>query len=146
MKVISYTPVKDQAQLTFLTERHDVDSLPLDKAGLQKRKDIAVKKMEAVLSYTTQIVQCRMQKIQSYFGEETHAQCGICDVCVKKKNAKSSYKIRREISLVLQGPGDIDKLRLNLDVNDEQLLSCLRHMLDDGTLIKKDKTFFLNNK
>lgn len=146
LNIVSYVPQSAKPKVTFLRARLRENDLKIPKLAYRFRKEMMKKKLDSMLAFVSAKDICRTRFLLDYFGEKESLDCGICDVCVKKKNAQSSYKIRREISLALQEPGDIDKLRLNLDVDDEQLLSCLRHMLDDGTLIKKDKTFFLNIK
>ncbi len=148
LKVIRYTPVKDQAQLTFLTERHDAGSLPIDHKRLQERKALAISKMEAVTDYATQSVQCRMQKIQDYFGEDTSILCGICDVCIQNKKLdqeKIIADIRSEVlHLLAESPLTVDKLEETIAPRQHEVFVDVIRMLVDESKIRYDEFWVLH--
>lgn len=137
--ILNYTPVKDQAQLTFLLERFDAASLPLDHARLAERRALAVSKMEAVHQYTIQSVQCRMQKIQEYFGEETEISCGICDICIenrKQEQIKIVNEIRAEVLHLLSVESmTVDKLEERIaPPQHEQFVEIIRSLVDESKI------------
>ncbi len=83
-KIIEYNPMKDQPQLTFLTERLDADNLLLDAALYRFRKELQEKRIKASLGYVHGDA-CRMKMLLAYFGESPEEDCGLCDHCLEKK-------------------------------------------------------------
>ncbi len=150
LKIINYTPAKDQAQLIFLMERFDAASLPLDRARLEERRSLAMSKMEAVRDYTTQTTQCRMQKIQDYFGEETELSCGICDICIenrKQEQIKIVNEIRAEVlHLLSEESMTVDKLEERIAPRQHELFVEIIRSLVDESKIAYDEFWVLHLK
>ncbi|GAB4001223.1 RecQ family ATP-dependent DNA helicase [Spirosoma daeguense] len=108
--VVIYEKQKDKPQLTFLTPRFDAPSLPINVAELNRRKELALRKVNAATIYVEHATQCRTRLLQAYFGEKPGDACGICDNCLKKKkkaeNALSSIREQvREYVALANGPG-----------------------------------------
>jgi ATP-dependent DNA helicase RecQ len=108
--VVIYEKQKDKPQLTFLTPRFDAPSLPVNTQELNRRKELAMRKVQAATLYTEHPTQCRTRLLQAYFGEKPGDRCGICDNCLKKKKASetASFAVRkqvREYVALANGPG-----------------------------------------
>ncbi|GAB3640301.1 RecQ family ATP-dependent DNA helicase [Spirosoma arcticum] len=110
--VIIYEKQKDKPQLTYLTPRHDAPSLPINVAELNRRKELAMRKVQAATLYTEHPTQCRTRLLQAYFGEKPGDRCGICDNCLKKKKAAEgsmpSPEVREQVRdyvALANGPG-----------------------------------------
>ena len=113
--VVIYEKQKDKPQLTFLTPRHDAPSLPINTQELNRRKELAMRKVQAAILYTEHSTQCRTRLLQAYFGEKpgtdaSDRPCGICDNCLKKKK-KAEHDLSavreqvREYVALANGPG-----------------------------------------
>ena len=113
--VVIYEKQKDKPQLTFLTPRYDAPSLPVNTQELNRRKELAMRKVEASILYTEHPTQCRTRLLQTYFGEKpgtdaSDRSCGICDNCLKKKK-KAEHDLSavreqvREYVALANGPG-----------------------------------------
>ncbi|AKD58823.1 RecQ family ATP-dependent DNA helicase [Spirosoma radiotolerans] len=115
--VIIYEKQKDKPQLTFLTPRLDAPSLPVNVQELNRRKELAMRKVQAAILYTEHPTQCRTRLLQAYFGEKpgvdgasTDRACGICDNCIKKKKKAeaASSAVREQVRdyvALANGPG-----------------------------------------
>lgn len=113
--VVIYEKQKDKPQLTFLTPRFHAPDLPINVAELNRRKELALRKAQAAITYTEHPTQCRTRLLQAYFGEKPGADasdraCGICDNCIRKKkkseNAHSAVREQvREYVALANGPG-----------------------------------------
>ena len=108
--VVIYERQKDKPQLTFLTPRFDAPSLPINLPELNRRKELALRKVQAATIYTEHSTQCRTRLLQAYFGEKPGDACGICDNCLKKKKRTetASSVVReqvREYVALANGPG-----------------------------------------
>jgi ATP-dependent DNA helicase RecQ len=147
LKVISYQPVKEKPQLTFVVPRQDADKLPLDLVRMATRKKLVTEKMTAMISFATNPHRCRMQMIQDYFNEITYDTCGICDVCVEKRkieNVHAITELRSEIlNLLKEGSQTIEYLEERLAPRDHELfVDVIREMVDDA-ILEYDKAWRL---
>ncbi|GAB3944563.1 RecQ family ATP-dependent DNA helicase [Spirosoma harenae] len=108
--VVIYEKQKDKPQLTFLTPRFDANSLPINTQELNRRKELALRKVNAATLYTEHVTQCRTRLLQAYFGEKPGERCGICDNCLKKKKAAETALVAmrkqvRDYVALANGPG-----------------------------------------
>lgn len=87
--LIQYVPQNDAPQIIFRKNRVAVEELTLNLAGYKKRKEVFIKRVEKILSYT-QTGQCRSQFINQYFGDDKAMACGICDNCLKVRKTELS--------------------------------------------------------
>lgn len=147
LKVMSYRPVKDQPQVTFLLPRQDADRLPVDRQRLEQRRALALAKVKAMQSFVTTSTVCRMMFIQDYFGEEDAVDCGKCDVCVarrKKDNVRQMEGLRAEILHVLsERTMSVEELEDHIAPDDHELfIDVVRELVDEGEL-EYDKTWQL---
>jgi ATP-dependent DNA helicase RecQ len=85
----TYLPQKTKPQLSFLTARHNAETLPIDEPKRKRLFELDIFRLKALYSYATDNDTCRMQMLQAYFGEITEQNCNICDTCVKHKNNKT---------------------------------------------------------
>ena len=139
MEVLDYEPRKDRPQLTFLTERYDAATLPLNFKRITLRRELTLHKATQMVAYAHQTRICRTQFIQSYFGEFSDESCGVCDRCVEEKKA----------ILPLDGETKFKELVLQTLATDEVFseeelfdavnkpaslghLKCLRQLVEEG--------------
>src|SRR5690606_24568622 len=92
LKVLLYSPMRDKPQVTYILPRQDAENLPVDRRRLEARRSLVLDKMKSMISFVETDFRCRMQMIQEYFGEETDATCGICDVCIEKRKRTTSSR------------------------------------------------------
>ncbi|HEX6227047.1 MAG TPA: ATP-dependent DNA helicase RecQ [Chryseolinea sp.] len=147
IRVLTYQPVKEKPQITFVMPRQDAQRLPLNIPRMAARKKLIVEKMNAMIHYATGQYRCRMQVIQEYFNEATFDTCGICDVCIekrKKENVQAFDELQLEVlNMLKQGPQTIEALEERIAPRDHELfVDVIREMVDDGQLLY-DKTWRL---
>lgn len=140
LRVLHYSPARDKPQVTFVLPRQDADYLPVDRQRLEERRALILGKMKAMAGFAESSIRCRMQMIQEYFGEETEATCGICDVCVekrKKDNASAFSDIRMEvISIMKAGSLSVEDLERRIAPRDRELfVDVVRELVDEGVLV-----------
>ncbi len=139
LNVVVYKPAKDKPQIMFVLPRQDATKLPLNIKRLEERKDLAISKMKAMADFVTATHRCRMQLIQEYFGEETHHECGKCDVCIgkrKKENFAETKSLRTEIITLLKTKHyTIEELEKRISPADTELfVDIIRDMVDEGEI------------
>jgi len=135
LQLIHYQPASDSPTLTWLLPRQDADRMPLRVEHLKERARVFEKKTEAMITYATQTVRCRMQVIQNYFGEDTFNTCGICDLCLKRKKRDHQAHLvdyRNQVLFVLKArPLSLDDLEAAVDARDRDVfIETIREMLD----------------
>lgn len=139
LQVVVYEPTTDHPQITFILPRQDADHLPVDKARMDKRRELHFSKMESMIRYVQQTVQCRMQVMQEYFGEVTYGTCGKCDVCLAKKKTDSDHLLKdykeQVIHLLKRKPMTVEELEVTVEPKDTELfIEVIRELVDDAQI------------
>jgi ATP-dependent DNA helicase RecQ len=140
LKAVSYLPVKDKPQLTFILPRQDAAKLPVDRHRLEERKKLIVGKAEAVIQFALNTYRCRMQFVQEYFNESTDRECGICDICIEKRktsNVKDYDSLKKEVLNVIKLKGySVEELEQHIAPKDKELfVDVVRDLVDEGMLV-----------
>ena len=81
LKIIKYIPRRKTPAITYLEERLDDKNLYISPDNYRFRKEMFVRRISAVLQYTSDKETCRSQLLLRYFGQPHADECGICDVC-----------------------------------------------------------------
>ena len=139
MEVLDYEPRKDRPQLTFLMERYDAATLPLNFKRITLRRELTLHKATQLVAYAHQFRICRTQFIQAYFGELSDENCGVCDHCVEQKKASLPLDLVNKFKELL-----LQTLALGEAFSEEELfdavnkpaslghLKCLRQLVEEG--------------
>lgn len=123
-EVIEYTPFSPYPKIHLLKERRPDEHLQLSYASLQQRKEIAEKKLKAVVSYLGS-ENCRVMDILNYFGQNG-ASCGSCDRCTYQSIPKN--EIESFIINALQMPLSYLELLERVPLPKDQLKRILRDL------------------
>lgn len=138
LNILHYDQQKDKPQFSFVTQRYDVASLPIDVKRLGERKKIVDKKMKEVNDYSTNVEQCRTQQLLFYFGELYEQRCGVCDNCVEDKkrfNDNDNFRqLRSRIISTIEGESiEVNEIVIKVNHTDKkEVISVLRKMIDFG--------------
>lgn len=90
LELISYLEQSNEPQLTYLTERLAPENIRISAKHYHERKEVAVKKMESVIYYSSVKHKCRSEVLLKYFGEKDVYRCGVCDVCLERNKLELS--------------------------------------------------------
>jgi ATP-dependent DNA helicase RecQ len=147
LQLLAYEQASDKPQITFLTPIQDVDRLALNQVRLNERRELALRKTEAMIEFSEQNHRCRMQTILDYFDEQTFETCGKCDVCIdrKKKDHGASFRdIEEQVTYLLaQKPMTVEELEAAVAPEDHHIfIEAVRDMVDTG-LIRYDDYWVL---
>ena len=138
--VLDYQPQKDNPQLTFLQTRIDAEKIDFKKALLKKRKETSTNKLQAMIGYVNNTIECRSKKLVSYFDEYNNPDCGICDICLlRKKIEMSSSEFEQLICLIEKytstQPILLEQLVKKLHpTTEEKIIETIRYLLDNDNL------------
>ncbi|GAA0535431.1 RecQ family ATP-dependent DNA helicase [Chitinophaga japonensis] len=144
--IIRYRPRKDEPQLCFLQERLQAQHLRINMEQVNERKRAYEERLEAMIRYIRNTDTCRTQSLVAYFGEQTAAACGICDICAKNRtaplNGPEFERIAGMVAQQLQQPMSLPALLQQLPgVREDRLLDVLQFLVSEEKVIRdKDGT------
>jgi len=100
MEIITYFPVTDKPQLSFLSELVKPEHISISPEIYRHRKDDARTRFNALVEYVSSNNKCRSQALIDYFGQKS-PKCGICDVCIEEnKSVLSELEFNRIVEIV----------------------------------------------
>lgn len=102
MGIVNYTPQKDKPQLQFTQGRPSVENLFINPQNRLNRKGEYEKRIQSMLNYIKESMQCRSKTVGIYFGDTESDECGICDVCLWKKGNEISTEEFERIQQLLK--------------------------------------------
>lgn len=135
--IIDYRPQKDSPQIIFLEERLDADNLAVDQQLYNFRKNRQLERIKKAIAYAETEV-CRSRQLLAYFGEVHSPDCGICDVCLNKKNRGLSkedyerYKKKIEVLLKRERLTSQEVIDSFPAKRQEQVLASLAYLAEEG--------------
>ncbi len=134
--VLVYIPRTKTPQISFLVNRVEESYLYFSDAIYKTRKDVAKKRLEAVLRFVETTDQCRSQLLLAYFGEKKSVPCGTCDVCLKWHNEQLRKKEHDAIvSEIQKHKGETHKQiiqEVSKQFAENKVIEVLREMIDLG--------------
>lgn len=86
MELGQYQSQRTGPQVTFLKPRLEPKNLDLDIALIQRLKENERHRLATMEKYLLLEKECRSSFLAAYFGEAAPVDCGICDICLKRKN------------------------------------------------------------
>ncbi|MCL4856650.1 MAG: RecQ family zinc-binding domain-containing protein, partial [Flavobacteriales bacterium] len=115
------------------------------KQHYTERKEVAVKKMEAVIYYAFSKHKCRSQILLSYFGENDSFRCGVCDVCLERNKLDLSDIEFSNISDQIKKILTQEHLPITLLVNkisgsrEDKIIKVIQWLTENEKLVFNDK-------
>lgn len=147
LKIVSYIPIKTTPQLVYVTERLNEKYINLSQENYKILKDAADSRLQSLLDFLSNTLQCRSQQLLAYFGEKRSNRCGICNVCLSKNKAELNdlmfesikERIKEQVS---QRPFHLYEIVAGTnDFEEEDVISVIQWLLDNNRLIRnKDET------
>ncbi len=89
-KILHYIPRNDNPYVLFVTSREESRYLCIPRSIYEDRRERMATRIEAMRSFTFDTASCRVQRMLSYFGQESQP-CGKCDYC--REQLKCNNKI-----------------------------------------------------
>ena len=143
LEVIDYKERSNKPRITFLIPRLDPKALHFTQEQYNGRKNRANQKMEAIIHYVKAVKGCRNQILLSYFGEQSTARCGHCDLCLQETAITLSSEFdqarRQVIQIVQKDAVSLQQLKKMVVKDNEAVLINVVQWLLDNKEIKIDK-------
>lgn len=148
--IVDYEPRRDKPQLSFLTPRFDAAQLPLNVFEIERRRERDRQKARAVIQYASNKNRCRTLLLLEYFNEMDGTECGVCDVCLKKKKNETNGAINEELGNAmlhyLKDHGSVTPRALSLvfeNVPENLFLQTLKYLIE-AEVVQYDNVGKLN--
>lgn len=151
-EIISYLPQSELPQLTLLSERIDAKEIYISPEVLQKRKQKAKERMEAMLHYAETKTRCRSQVLLSYFGETDSYRCGICDFCLERNKLELSNLEFETVSQQIKKALSVNPLPLDALINsvknsrEDKTIKVVQWLIDNEKLVYNDENKLMWHK
>lgn len=132
-ELISLQNSKTDAQITYLQPREDDKSINRISTVIKQQNALRQHQVQSVLNYISNDTLCKSVQLLSYFGEKEVADCGVCNVCLKKKTTPKadSKSVKHYIIEVLE-KGDLSSRELaeQLPFSERDIQSTLTELLE----------------
>lgn len=144
--IISYKSQANDSQLTFNEVREDDRVINRLVKFLEKQNDLKVAQLDTVIAYVADKKQCKSQFILEYFGETEVPECGICSVCMRKKEEYSNPGITAEkiVGLLQNGALTSREIENRLQLSPDETIFALQLLLEHNSItINKQNQYIL---
>ena len=134
-KIITYKRIKTDAEIRFLVPREDDRTINLHAKEIVKFLTQKQKKSNDFLMYIQNKNTCRSIQILNYFDEKSNQKCGICEVCLSKKNKKNT-DFPDAILSILNEKSSLSSQEINqyFKINEKDILIHLRTLLSENKI------------
>lgn len=142
---IEYDEQSDQPKIFFLANRISSSQLSLNTSLIAQLKGWYEKRVLYMISLASNTKRCRSRYLIAYFEEHLEEDCGICDICLKKKKKSFSERFEQMKKTILHalettGTVNMDQLQSAFNTNDREILvQCLRLMQDEKLILMNPK-------
>ncbi len=142
-RLVSFIPRKHLPHITFRQRRVDKEEIVLSTQIYQERRERHAQRLAAMLHYADRDADCcRSRMLLNYFGERAAQDCGVCDVCQRRRQQglpADAYDALRAhiIGQLQQGPLAADALDTT-GFSAEQTEQAIDRMRAAGEIIMED--------
>lgn len=138
------------SRISFLMPREDDRTLIPFSREIEWLNRQKAQQVRSVLDYVENEEVCRSIQLTSYFDETQCKPCGICSVCLNKKASARPTDINtlgEKLKEVLQQESlDVRALLARIEYPEEEVIACLRAMLDSKMIRLNELNRFIINK
>lgn len=141
--IIKYESTGKGQLIKFIVPKREKYTIGRISKSIKNRNDRVKTRIDAMISYVYENNICRNHQMLEYFDQDLGENCGICDVCRKKKK-KHIYENNIEsriISILKLKELSSREIVNNLNVDDKQVLYYIKKMLENKDIKIND-----NNK
>ena len=131
MHVIRYIPAVHSPMIHLSCERLPTSDLYIAPETYRHRYDMAEERYRNMLYYTLQIEECRSVVIERYFGDSESKPCGVCDICLRRKQReRNDMPIEQRIVELLQrAPLSVKECVANIGGEEQHIVDIVDKMV-----------------
>ena len=136
MHVIRYIPAVHSPMIHLNCERLPISDLYIAPETYRHRYAMAEERYKNMLHYTLQIEECRSQVIERYFGDSASKPCGVCDICLKRKQRErdNSSIEQRIIELLSNAPMSVKECIAAIGGEEQCIVDVVDKMVRDSKI------------
>ena len=142
-KILNYIPIRTNPQLVYALERLSLKNIQLSKENYKNQKKAAEKRLQSLLNFLSNSIQCRSQQLLYYFGQNDVKRCGICDICQRKNKVELNEIEFKSLEKLIEnnlksGPKHLYDLVSGIEkFEEDKTISVIRWLLDNNKLIRR---------
>ncbi|MCF6279367.1 MAG: RecQ family ATP-dependent DNA helicase [Flavobacteriaceae bacterium] len=119
-KIINFYNANRNTQIQFLVPREDDRTINIIAKNIKQRNQLKIEKIDNLISFLENDRVCRSKQLLSYFNEIKTPECGICDVCISKKNDNIKIDIKEASTKI------INLLKEHKELSSKEIVSKLK--------------------
>ena len=146
LHILHYVPRKRTPYVLYATSREETRYLQFPKTIYEEMRGRMEHRVNAVINYALTNLVCREKMLLGYFEEES-GDCGRCDVCIerkKKMNHTEQDVIDGVLYMTQVKPRKIQDLVTTLSFPQDEVISVVALLVDEGLLIHQDDDTYVN--
>lgn len=152
MKILVYVPRRRTPFMYIPTSREESRYVEIGKSIYEDRFNVMSRRVEAMIDYGFGSDGCRVGRMLAYFGEESPAPCGRCDIC--RGNKRNPHHISREEMIrrvweyMQTYPDGVTQLILekHFSPNSELAADALRFLLSEGFVAEDHNIYKIESR
>lgn len=151
LEIIDLTLADQDSTLIFLVPREDDFTVNPLSPYIKQHYTNKKRKIDEVIRFVENKSICKLRMLLDYFGENRKENCGKCSYCLQKekKTSRGNYvliieKIVEELKNNKER--DIKTLVKILHYKEEDILYCLRQLLDTQQVLRTEKNTYILNR
>ena len=138
-EIITFYNANNNTQVRFLVPREDDITINIIAKNIKQRNQLKVEKIENLILFLENDKTCRSIQLLSYFDETNTQECGICDVCISKKNDSKKINIKEvstKIATLLRQKKELSSKEIisQLNISESSVLFSLQILLEKNIL------------
>ncbi len=140
--LIEYREQSDLPWITWLEDRMRDNNILISSENYHTLRENTEKRVQALVSYVTNREDCRNKIILNYFGMSSDKECGICDVCIARRKARTNSpegkEMRNKILRLIDEQVSGRELPDHFPADQRQQVIEIIRVMKDEELIKDD--------
>ncbi len=136
-EILHFYNANSNAQILFLVPREDDRTINVSAKIIEQRNTLKKEKMLTLVNFIENNSICRNIQLLSYFDEQEIEECGICDVCLSKKNdSEVSKNVLKSILKLIKANGNLSskEIVMLLSFSEKEILDCLQILLEKNRI------------
>ncbi len=142
--ILTYIPRTSKARIWFVNGRMNSKFVSINQENYHLLKNMAKKRLDAIIAYATSTTKCRSEMLLQYFGQTETRRCGQCDTCISRNRLELSQTEFDDVIQVIK-PVLLNK-HMNLQdliwecgsINQERLITVVRWLKETGKITEFD--------
>ncbi|MFI3293873.1 MAG: ATP-dependent DNA helicase RecQ [Rikenellaceae bacterium] len=135
LRIIYYISSSKTPLIRLLKNRLKLNEIYISPDTYLHRQRMCEERIGVMLEYLDNKEMCRSSLLQSYFGEENPSPCGVCDVCLSRKDRVDPMLLTDDIlEIISLQECDIQQLAERLKKPNDKVAECVERLIKSAKL------------